>query len=56
MDAKFDRLINEVTNEDNKDYTIQELLDELLKDDSWEPDPKRRFQTIMMLKGKLNNA
>ena len=56
MDAKFDTLIKEVTNENNKNYTIQELLDELLKDDSWEPDPGRRFQTIMMLKAKLNNA
>lgn len=56
MDAKFDKLINEVTNENNKDYSIQELLDQLLKDDSWEQDPGKRFQTVMMLKGKLNNA
>ena len=56
MDKKFDQLIAEITNDNNKDYTVSELLDELLKDASWEPNPQKRFQTIMMLKAKLNNA
>ncbi len=56
MDKKFDTLIEKITNENNACYSISELLDELLKDESWEADPQRRFQTVMMLKSKLNNA
>lgn len=56
MDKKFDKLIEAITNENNKDYSVSELLDKLLKDESWEPNPQKRFQTIMMLKAKLNNA
>ena len=56
MNQKFDQLINEITNENNQQYTVAELLDELIKDASWEPDPRKRMQTVMMLKHKLENA
>ncbi len=56
MNQKFDQLINEITNENNQQYTVAELLDELIKDASWESDPRKRMQTVMMLKHKLENA
>lgn len=49
-------LIARITNEDNKEYTISELLDELLKDDSWEADFGKRMQVVMVLKIKFDNA
>lgn len=56
MKAEYEKLIENVTNDDNKNYSVAELLDRLMKDDSWEPDPMRRMKTIISLKIKFENA
>ena len=56
MNAEYEELIKKVTNDDNKNYSVAELLDRLMKDDSWEPDPMRRMKTIISLKIKFDNA
>ena len=56
MKAEYEKLIENITNEYNKDYTVEQLLDRLMKDDSWEPDPVRRMKTIISLKIKFENA
>ena len=56
MMEDYQELIDSVTNEYNKDYTVAGLLDRLMKDDSWEPDPAKRLQAIIMLKIKFDNA
>ena len=32
-----------------EDYTVQELIHELMNDDSWEPNPEYRAKAIGML-------
>ena len=56
MKAEYEKLIEKVTNEHNAQYTVEELLDRLMQDDSWEPDPMRRMITIISLKIKFENA
>lgn len=56
MKAEYEELIARVTNDDNKNYTVESLLDRLLKDDSWEPDPRRRMMTVISLRIKFENA
>jgi hypothetical protein len=33
--------------DEKPDYTIDEILDEVLADESWEPDPEARMGAIM---------
>ena len=33
----------------NNDYTVEELLQQLLEDDSWEADPAMRRRAVDML-------
>ena len=40
----------------DEEYSVQELLDELARDDSWEADPRARFMAVMLLKSKLEKA
>ncbi len=56
MKAEYEKLIENVTNDNNRNYSVAELLDRLMKDDSWEPDPIRRMKTIISLKIKFENA
>ena len=35
---------------DKLEYTLNELLDEAKKDDSWEPDEKRREELVELFK------
>lgn len=32
------------------DYTFDELLEQAMNDDSWEPDPQKRVELAMALK------
>lgn len=56
MKAEYEKLIEQITNDHNAKYTVEELLDRLMKDDSWEPDPMQRMKTIISLKIKFENA
>ena len=44
------------SNDDNTSYSIEELLDQLMKDDSWEQNPISRMKTVIALKIMFENA
>ncbi len=39
---------------ENVDFTLIDLLDEAVNDESWEPDPELRKQLVMMFNMQLS--
>ena len=39
---------------DDNDYTIDELLEEAVNDQSWEPDAEKRAALVAQLRGALS--
>ena len=40
----------------NEEYTVQELLDRLVDDDSWEKDPEVRKRVVASLAGTFRDC
>lgn len=48
--------MEEIKKVGSDEYTVNELMDKLIADDSWEKNPHERMEVIMMLKFKFANA
>ncbi|MCL2122138.1 MAG: hypothetical protein FWH28_07810 [Clostridiales bacterium] len=41
-------------NGENQEYTVKDLLEQALHDESWEPDAEKREQLVQALERSLN--